>query len=238
MVAALVAEARTLGRLQRRGPGILTTRDGVLVAVSGIGAVSAAVAAGRLADGGATSLVSWGMAGGLDPHLKAGTVCLPESVIAADGSALCTDRCRRERVQTALNGLRIVNGILLTSDRTIAGTRGKAAAFHDTGAAAVDMESHAVAKVAAARGLPFIAIRVIVDTAYDVLPPAVLRASDGGQVKVLLLVRQLASAPWQLVALLRLALRYRVARRVLVAVARSGTLAQGIAAPGAATRIA
>ncbi len=239
VVAALTAEARTLGVAVKRGDGFATTREGILVAVSGIGGTAAAVAARLLADAGATSLVSWGLAGGLDPALAAGTICLPTAVIAADGSRFATDHHWRELLAAAIAARRmVVKGSLFTALSSIDDVAGKAAAFHATGAAAVDMESHAIAAVAASRKLPFIAIRVIVDTAHDALPDAVVAASSGGEVSTSRLVRELLLSPQAIAPLLRLALRYRAARGALDAVARSGALAPLKFATADAKRIA
>jgi nucleoside phosphorylase len=49
---------------------------------------------------------------------------------------------------------------------------GKRALRAETGALAVDMESHVAARVAARRGLPFAVVRVISDSADEALPPA------------------------------------------------------------------
>ena len=238
VVAALAAEARTLGRSMRRSDGLWALRDGTLIAISGIGATAATRAALTLAEAGATRLVSWGMAGGLDPALPAGTICLPGSVISREGTRLGTDPHWRELVGAAILRRRaVVGGILLTSARAIEDVAGKAAAFRDTGADVVDMESLAVAQVAAGRGLPFIAVRVVVDTAADRLPDAVLAASGGGEVRLGRLLRELARRPGDLPALLRLARRYRAATRALVVVARTGALAPVFAA-AAASRVA
>jgi len=239
VVAALDAEARTLGARVRSGGGFITTHDGILVAVSGIGGAAAAMAANLLADAGATSLVSWGLAGGLDPRLAAGTICLPDEVLTADGARFTTDHHRRELVGAAIGARRaVVNGTLLASEHSIDDVAGKAAAFRDTGAAVVDMESIAIARVAALRGLPFIAIRVIVDTAADTLPGAVLAASSAGRVQIARLLQGLARSPRDIAPLLQLALRYRAARRALVTVARCGALAPLKFAASAANRIA
>jgi hypothetical protein len=64
-----------------------------------------------------------------------------------------------------------------------------------------------------------VAVRVIVDTAADVLPRAVLAASRGGQVNIRHLIGGLAAAPQDLAALIRLAHRYRAATRSLAAAA-------------------
>jgi adenosylhomocysteine nucleosidase len=81
------------------------------------------------------------------------------------------------------------------------------------------MESLGIAEVAAARSLPFIAVRVIADTAADVLPRAIVAASGEGQVDIRRLIRGLAAAPLDLIAVIRLARQYRSATRVLAAVA-------------------
>jgi adenosylhomocysteine nucleosidase len=225
VVAALTSEARALGPVKRGGAGRLVLNDGTLVAVSGMGA-AAADAARALVEAGATALVSWGMAGALDPGLEAGDVCLPSEVIAADGSSFSTARHWREPLAASIGAQRrVACGRLFTSSEAIGTASAKEAAFRRTGAAAVDMESAAVAQVAALHGMPFIAVRVIVDTAADVVPSAVLAASHGGQVHLWRLLWGLVLAPADLAPLMRLARRYRVATRSLAAVAEAGSLA-------------
>jgi adenosylhomocysteine nucleosidase len=220
VVAALEAEARTLGTAVRRRDGLSSLGDGALLAVSGIGGALAAIAARRLIDAGAMSLMSFGLAGGLDPSLNAGTVVLPREVISRDGSRFLTSTDWREQLSAAIGGQRAVtSGILLSSSVPIDAVADKAAAFRDTGAVAVDMESLAIAHVAAAHDLPFIAVRVIVDTAADVLPRAVVAASRAGHLNLRRLLGGLAMAPLDLVPLIRLARRYRAATRSLAAVA-------------------
>ena len=220
VVAALEAEARTLGTAVRRRDGLSSLGDGALLAVSGMGGALAAIAARHLVDAGAKSLMSFGLAGGLDPALDAGTVVLPGEVISRDGARFSTSVTWREQLSTAIAGQRTVSGgILLSSSQPIDAIADKAAAFRDTGAVAVDMESAAIAQVAATHDLPFIAVRVIVDTAADVLPRAVVAASRAGHLSMRRLLGGLAMAPLELVPLIRLAQRYRAATRSLTAVA-------------------
>ncbi len=225
IVAALAAEAHCLGTAPGGRAALSPLPGGALLAISGIGYAAAALAARRLADAGVTALLSWGMAGGLDPGLRAGSVVLPSEVIGADGSAFATAFEWREALLTAVESqLPASRGKLLTSPQAIASVAAKAAAFRATGAAAVDMESLAIAEIAAARGLPFIAVRVIVDTAGDSLPRSILAASSGGPLRIWRLVGGLAAAPADVADLLRLMRRYRAARRALAAIARSAML--------------
>lgn len=233
VVAALAAEARALGPTARGGEGYDLLADGTLIAVSGIGYASALNASQRLIDAGATALVSWGMAGGLDPGLHPGDVFLPREIIGADGTRFATAQHWRESVAALVAGHRtVVSGNLLTSIRPVDTVAAKRAARGKTGAAAVDMESSAVAQAAQAHGLPFIAVRVIIDAAADAVPRAVAEASQSGKVRVHRLLLGLLRSPAELTPLLRLARRYRVAMRSLLAVAGAGGVAPGPLAAG------
>ena len=223
MVAALEAEARTLGPAVRRRDGLASLGDGALLAVSGMGGPLAAAAARRLAEAGASALLSFGLAGGLDPALRAGRVVLPDEIISRGGTRVATSTEWRRHLRLGLAALEPVTACtLLTSAQPLESVAEKAAAFRETGAAAVDMESLAIGEVAAALDLPFIAVRVIVDGAADLLPPAVVAAGRGGQLSLLRLIGGLIVAPQDLVPLIRLARRYRTATRSLAAVARAG----------------
>jgi adenosylhomocysteine nucleosidase len=225
VVAALAAEARALGPSMPRGGDpplseLAHLGDGALLAVSGIGRLSAEAAARALVEAGASSLMTFGMAGGLDPALKAGSVVLPCEMISADGRRFAASRSWRERVAAEISSLRAVTeGNLLTSAQAIDTPAEKTETFRRTGAAAVDMESAAVAEIALHFNLPFIAVRVIVDTAADTLPRAVVNASRAGQVQISRLIAGLILAPGQIPALIRLSQRYRIATRSLRAIA-------------------
>ena len=239
IVSALAAEARTLGPAARQGAELHRLADGALLAVSGIGEAAAAATARRLALAGATALVSFGMAGGLDPALICGAVLLPEEVVARNGAVVsATSTEWRLRLRTALPGSCIAcGGRLLTSERPVASPEAKAAAWRESRAAAVDMESAAIAEVARQAGLPFIALRVIVDTASDQLPAAVIAASSGGQLRLGRLLAALVRAPGDIGGLIRLSARYRIAMRVLAAVVAPGSAARGALVGGPAVAI-
>ncbi|MGA7539672.1 MAG: hypothetical protein WBW93_12995, partial [Steroidobacteraceae bacterium] len=160
-----------------------------------------------------------------------GAVLLPEEIalMGAEqpGARLPTSRPWRERLRAALPASCIVcGGTLLTSERPLAQPDAKAAAWRRTSAVAVDMESAAIAQVAAQVGLPFIALRVIVDTAADELPVTVIRASGGGRLRIGRLIGGVARAPGDMAALIRLAARYRIASGVLATALAPGSPAR------------
>ena len=187
-----------------------------MLAVSGIGCPAAGAAARALVEAQVSALMTFGLAGALDPKLAAGIIILPSELLSHDGARFITCKAWRARVAASLGpSCPVTEGTLLTSARAIETPLDKAAAFRDCGAAAVDMESVAVAEVAAAYQLPFIAVRVIVDTAADVLPRSVIAASRSGRVQIGRLIAGVVKAPGEITALLRLAQRYRAAMRSL-----------------------
>ena len=84
VVTALASEARALGPSMPRGGNpplseLAVLGEGSLLALSGIGRAAAAAAAQALVDAGVSALMTFGMAGGLDPALKPGSVVIPGS---------------------------------------------------------------------------------------------------------------------------------------------------------------
>ena len=151
---------------------------------------------------------------------------MPSEVIGADGASFTTAGFWREPLAVLVAAHRTVAcGKLLTSTQAIGTVAAKQAAHRETGAVAVDMESAAVAQVAATHGLPFIAVRVIVDAASDTVPAAVVAASAAGQVRVGRLICGLLLSPTDIGPLVRLARRYRIATHSLMVVAGLGALA-------------
>ena len=97
-----------------------------------------------------------------------------------------------------------VRGIIAGTDEIVTEPAEKAALHRDTGAAAVDMESHIAARLADAYHLPFAALRVVSDAAEDRLPPAVIGAIDAdGKLRLAAVLGSIARNPLQIPALIR-----------------------------------
>jgi adenosylhomocysteine nucleosidase len=227
IVSALTAESRLLGASNRRDQTLSALADGTLLVVTGMGRAAAERGAQRLVAEGARALMSFGLAGGLDPALVAGTLLLPEEVISPGDGVLPAAREWRERLSGAVAAsCTVCGGKLLTCLEPIASPADKAIAFRQSAAVAVDLESYAVAAVAARHGLPFLAVRAIADTARDGLPRSLtVVAAGAADVPVGRLLGALVRAPGDVPGFIRLVRRYSAARRALKIVARSGALA-------------
>jgi len=212
IVAALRAEARTLGPRSRSGSDIETLPDGTLLCISGMGPEAATRAARGLCAAGVRNLLSFGLAGALDPRLEAGTVLFAEAVVDGSGLAHPTFGPWRERLCRAAAARHVVGGSLLSVVQPLATISAKTQARARTGACAVDMESFAIGSVAAGNGLNFAVARVVVDTAVDALPRCVQQATGPrGEVSLPRLAWGVLKAPTDLGALLQLSRRYRAA---------------------------
>ncbi len=159
----------------------------------------------RLDPSGLRAVVSFGIAGGLDPSLHPGDVVVATAVIAEEGAwkvptgvvSVMADRVRASGIGVAQGPLvGVEEPVLLPSD--------KAAIRRETDAIAVDMESHIGAAYAAANQLPFAAIRVVSDPAFRALPPLAKQALKAdGRIDYGAVVSGLARAPTELSKLLR-----------------------------------
>lgn len=151
---------------------------------------------------GAKLILSSGLAGALDPALKPGNV-----ILAGDAALI-------ERLRPLLPEAKI--GRVFGSDVAIGSVAAKAAARTQSGALAVDMESHIAWRVAKRHGLPFLVARVISDGAHHALPPAALvgMKPDGG-IAFGAVLASLARHPRQLPALIRTGRDAEIAFRAL-----------------------
>jgi adenosylhomocysteine nucleosidase len=189
----------------------IALRLGWPVAIGGATSAGAEHAAQRLMDAGFAALVSFGLAGGLDPSLRPGALVVPAAVIAR-GERYATDRDLSQRLGEA------TEQVMLGADTVVASAVEKRRLHNETHAVAMDMESGAVARVAAAHGKPFAVLRAICDPVDRDLPPAALLTLDeGGVIGIGRLLASVAVRPGQVPALLRLAAHAAAARRALEA---------------------
>lgn len=185
---------------------VLKDRAALEIRVAGASPARAAEQARELADAGVNALLSFGLCGGLDPAYEAGAVVIPEKVAAAGGKPYRCDPDWCERLEARLAGMAVHTGMLLVStDTMVASPERKAVLRSNTDAAVVDMESHAVARVAAEVHLPFVAIRAVSDPARSRVPEWVEEiVSDAGGTHGLKLLGNLARHPRDMMSLIGL----------------------------------
>jgi len=163
-------------------------------------------------------MISFGVAGGLASHLRAGD-WIVASAIRESQTVRATDAAWSRKLLGMIDGA--IHAPILGVDEPIAEPARKRDLHISTGAAAVDMESHVAARVAAEHKLSFAAVRVVVDPAHRTVPPAALIGMrPDGRANVAAVLRDLLARPSQLSPLARVALDALAARAAMVRVRR------------------
>jgi adenosylhomocysteine nucleosidase len=196
----LRSAARSFGASPRgnRAQGRFAGTDAVALAIGLGGGARRAVADER-----PRLVVSCGFSGGLDDELEPGDVVLATDVRDEAGDELAAPESVRRLAARALSGMRLFEGELVCTT-AVATTSEEKRALARPGALAVDMESYPAARAAAEAGIPWLALRVIVDPLASSLP-AFTREAHGRYLGPAL--KYALSGPRAVVDLTRLALR-------------------------------
>ena len=185
-------------RLQHRAPLALDGLHGFRAEIGGkefavvghgIGHRRATEVARRAFDSmpGAELAIGTGVVGALSSGLKPGDLVLSDRILTIDGDGhmaepvitVSDSHVRAVGRSLASAGIAYSTGAILTSHRVLASGAEKRRAKESTGAIAVDMETFAIAAEAAARGLPFVAIRAVLDEVDDEVVGAEMADADG-----------------------------------------------------------
>jgi adenosylhomocysteine nucleosidase len=132
--------------------------------------------------GDVAGILSFGLAGGLAPHLRPGDMIAVTHVTSHHGRH-DTHRHWYDAIVSAVDSaVTLHRGGLGGSESVIVSASGKRELHGATGALAVDMESHVAAAFAQLHNLPFAAIRAVSDPAHRSLPQLATQAlrPDGG----------------------------------------------------------
>ena len=233
MIAVFVAMESELAGLARRlsareretigGHRVVRGRCGgaeVLVCRTGIGERVEGAMRAVLERSEASVVVSTGLAGALDPDLRAGDLVLCERVVFGPDpqapSVLSDARLLEAAVSAAARGgLLVRRGRSLTVDRIAGDSAAKAELRLTTGADVVEMESHRAGRIAAERGLPFLAARVVLDESADPLPELPGVVAPDGSTRMWAVLPYLVTHPQRLPLFLRLARCQRWAMQTL-----------------------
>lgn len=187
---------------------------GAMVACAGARPAQARQLAAQLIRDGATRLVSFGIAGGLAPHMRIASVAVGHSVRSEkglfDGDAAWADSLAAKLGAKARR-------CSVWGSETLVATKEDKRRLHETmGCDIVDMESQCMAEVASQAGIPFAVLRTVCDAADHEVPPVVMASiAEDGSVKIVSAVRSLARNPFQIPDLLQVSRGVKLALAAL-----------------------
>ncbi len=159
----------------------------VVVAVSGVGKVFAAICAQTMIlKFGVGKIINTGVAGAIDPRLKQGDIVVSSSVCQYDMDTTAvgdepgmisginvvqfpSDKSLIERTVRSIEkcGSKYFTGVIATGDKFIAENQEKQKIFKRFKALVADMESGSIAHVCYVNKIPFVSLRVVSDNADE-----------------------------------------------------------------------
>jgi nucleoside phosphorylase len=130
-------------------------------------------------------VIGTGVVGALSSGLKPGDLVLADRILTIDKDGKVAEQSSTNVAQVraagrslAIAGIAYSTGAILTSNRVLSVAE-KRRAKDSTGAIAVDMETAAIAAEAIIRGIPFIALRAVLDEVDDEVVGAEMADEDG-----------------------------------------------------------
>jgi adenosylhomocysteine nucleosidase len=222
IVVALPEELSTLTSTKIDKGCCVFISDTIVLVYSGAGANNAQSASELLIAQGATRLISWGCAAALSETLKPGDLVLADTLIDTEGARIDIAPDWHDFAKNLLStSLKIHTGSLAESNCIVANSQDKKQLHDQTGAAALDMETIAIAKVAGQHKLPFLAIRAIADPVGMDLPKAINHSfNDEGDIMLGKLLLFIALHPAELPGLIKLGMHFHAAKNTLKSVAK------------------
>ena len=121
-------------------------------------------------------VIAAGFASGLSERLERGDLVVADSIMGNTRELLTLDRTVDRNLLSSTP--RLCVGRLLSFEQPIYRPAEKRSLGAEHGALAIDGQSLAVAKVCRGENIPFLAVRVIVDSVDDELPPEVRRLTS------------------------------------------------------------
>ncbi len=217
-IVALPDETCSLTSQKIRPGDSLFIRPDILVCCSGTGSANATRAAQSAIQQGASRLISWGCAAGLNPELKPGDLVIPNRLLAEAPKTDAIDLSDewQQQIRHQLADLQPVSDPLIESSILIDQAADKTRIFMQTGACALDMESVAIARVAQEQQCAMLVLRCIADPFNMTLPKAVTQAlTPEGSVKLTTLFAHLLRHPSEIMSLIRLGQHFKQASHKL-----------------------
>lgn len=204
-----------LHQVRRERAGVWRGSSGgrdVIIVTGGIGPRRARQTVEEFADTPLSAVLSVGCAGALIQGLTTGQLVLAPAVrmeVEEREGRLDTfvvDECLLRVAQSAAQqaGVETTEGVIVTNRRVLFTPQEKEERGRETDCIAVEMESGVHAAFAAERTLPFLALRVILDSVDMAIPPMKGVTTSEGKIRLSKAVAHIATHPQHLPFLLRL----------------------------------
>lgn len=204
-----------LRQVRREGEGVWRGSSGgrdILIVTGGIGPRRARQTVQEFTDTPLSAVLSIGCAGALIPGLTAGQLvlapalrmCTEEPEGQLDTFGVDSGLLRAARDAAARAGVETIEGGIVTSPRVLLTRQEKEKRGRETDCIAVEMESGVHAAFAVERTLPFLVLRVILDSVDMAIPPLKGVTTAEGKIRLSKAMAHIATHPHHLPFFVRL----------------------------------
>lgn len=204
IVIAMPNEAKCFRKGKLPLQEVIQINERTNIYICGIGKEFASDGTKELIFSGVTHLLSWGFAGGLNKAFNSGDIILASSVHNGETDIHISSDWLSEQIPKEISN-DWKQGRLLSNMHMLSSPEEKQLWQKKTDSSVVDMESYAVKELALENGLPFAAIRFVIDTANMSLPKVVIEHTDNfGKPNIFKLIAACVSKPKTIKELIQL----------------------------------
>lgn len=215
-LAALKAEEITF----KEKKGLLFNGDTYIVERCGVGEEAKAKAL-QLIEDGCELLVGWGVAGGAEPNLRNGDLVVTSDFKNELDLEFHFDSNLAEMIDRKLHELKPRSGPILTVKTMVLKPEEKKLLADKYRISVLDMESTIIAQVAEKAAIPYLCIRAICDELDTDIPLFVNESlNKKGEPAFCTLLYNLLREPSQLISMIKLGWKFRIALNTLRDTAR------------------
>lgn len=213
IIAALPDEAKCLYKESLNVAEPVEIEKDIYLCLSGIGDNSARAAMQSLLKHNIDGVVSWGVAGAIDPKLNFGDILISETVLYNNDKYTCSLNWFNNINQELQNNYSFIkSGMMVTNQEICSSIENKTSLYENTGASAVDMESGAIAELAQSENIDYLILRAISDNANTAIPEVVTNHTDNlGRPDLFPFLFSCIKQPGQIIELVKLARCYKKA---------------------------
>jgi adenosylhomocysteine nucleosidase len=206
-------------RIQPAHCEIITTN--ITVCLSGVGRERTRLATQILISHEVELLISWGSAAGLSPKVAGGDLMIPDSVKVNEKLYSTYSSFNNELLSQIPKGVPVHQGSICETGNLLVSVESKRKLFENSQCLAADMESGALAELAAENNIPFSVIRAVSDPDNMKLPKAVLAGmGTDGQFQVGNFLKTALMHPMEWWSIIKLARNFKKAQKTLNIVAQ------------------
>ena len=215
ILVPLPQELSSLTKIKLQPGNCVGLTENIRVCLSGVGRKPTRLGFEKLLSDPVDLVISWGSAAGLNKAVEAGDLLIPEAINVGNQMIHTNYDFNHQLISNLPHTLRINREPLAECKGILATVEDKSNLYAATGCVAGDMESGALAQMAAQHQVPFAVIRSVVDEADMPLPSALLKGFGKGRFDLPAFLGRALINPSDWPLIIKLAMNFKKVKKTL-----------------------